>query len=72
MFERLFEKLLSVLRVIGGVSGGLTLIGLAIMWFGVVPMVGCLFGSVPYGVFLTTSILLLIIIIMIIKFVMSR
>ena len=68
----MFEQILRVISKICGVSGGLALIGLAIMWFGVVPMVGCIFGSVSYWMLLCTSILMIIVIVLIIKFVMTR
>lgn len=66
------EQIGRIIAKICGVSGGLALIGLVIMWFGVVPLVACIFGDFTGWMLIGMFILMIIVITLIIKFIIAR
>lgn len=60
-----------VIAKIAGFAGGITLIGVIIMWFGCIPMVACIFNEISGGVFLGFSALMIVLIVLIIRWLKS-
>lgn len=68
----MFDSIIRVIAKVCGVSGGLALIGLTIMWFGAVPMVACIFGDVSGGFLFGMMALMIVVIVLIVKFIIAR
>ena len=60
-----------VIAKIAGFAGGITLIGVIIMWFGCIPMVATIFGEISGWMYLCFTAIMIILIVLVVRWLKS-
>ena len=60
-----------VIAKIAGFAGGITLIGVIIMWFGCIPMVATIFGEISGWMYLGFTAIMIILIVLVVRWLKS-
>lgn len=60
-----------VIAKIAGFAGGLTLIGVIIMWFGCIPMVATIFGEINGLTYLGFTAIMIVLIVLVVRWLKS-
>lgn len=63
--------IIRVIAKVAGFAGGITLIGVIIMWFGCIPMVATIFGEISGGMYLCFTGIMILLIVLVVRWLKS-
>ena len=61
----MIEKFFGLLHGLLGFAGGMILIALIVMWFGAVPLVAFIFGSITWPVMMLMTVVMVLLIVLV-------